>query len=533
MKIPNRIDIVEKTTQPVVAQDRHTTRLAKGASISLIGKMMGRGLYMFGQIILARILGPEAFGLYALGWTIMRIGGFIAPLGLQNGVIRFGSRYWGKEKPALTGVILQSIGLAFISGLLMGGCSYFAAPWLAETIFQKPGLTLVLQRFSLALPLIAGLSVATAATQVSQRMEYTVYVEEITLPAVNLFLILLFCSFGWGLKGATTAAVISFGVAFILVLHYVKKLFFVKLFSFRLALLTTLTNNIDLLIFSIPTALAGIFSISLIWVDRLIIGYFLPAAEVGVYQATSQTSIIFGAILSAFSAIFSPMIANLYYNGETNQLERLFRISAKWGLYLSLPFALIMIVAPGEVLTVVFGSEYAAGAIPLRILTISQLINVGTGAVGYLLIMTGHQNRYLFISGIALIVNIVLNWLFVPLFGLTGAALATTCAIGGLYLTSLIQVRCILGLWPYNRQYRKGLFATMLVTSALFLLNRSGIDSSILYLFLALIISYGMFGTILILLGLDSEDKEFIHPILNMASPTFNRLIRREIPHIK
>ena len=74
-------------------------------------------------------------------------------------------------------------------------------------------------------------------------------------------------------------------------------------------------------------------------------------------------------------------------------------------------------------------------------------------------------------------------------------------------------MRSLLGIWPYDRRYRKGLLATALAAGALFLLGIVDIGSPTITLLLTLVISSGVFGTTLLLLGLDAEDREFIRLI--------------------
>lgn len=504
-----QIENAGNSTQSFVSPHKDITTLARGTSVALIGRVTGRGLHALGQVILARMLGPEAFGLYAIGWTILRITGLIAPLGLHNGVIRFGSHYWRKDPLGLKGVLFQSLGFVLFSSLLMSSALFLLAPWLAEEVFQKPDLTVILRWFALGLPLMAGLKVASAATRITQRMKFAVYAEDLSQPAVNLVLVLFFYLLGWRLLGAVAAIVISFGIAIVLALYYVKHLFS-KTFSARLKSGPSIRK---LLTFSLQASFAGIFILLTFWSARLFIGYFRPAAEVGIYQAIDQVPFLFTMILNAFNAIFSPMIADLYHRREFERLEELFRVSTKWGFYLSLPMFLVVCFAPQEMIIVVFGSEYVSGALPLVILVIAQLINVGTGAVGFLLIMTGRQNHWLVFSSVILFLHIILSLLLIPRWGMTGAALATACSISGLFLGGLFQVKRLLGLWPYDYRYLKVLLSTVLTVAALFLLRFTAGVSPVFNLLLTTTVSGIVFGGTLILLGLDGEDKEFIRLI--------------------
>jgi O-antigen/teichoic acid export membrane protein len=92
-----------------------------------------------------------------------------------------------------------------------------------------------------------------------------------------------------------------------------------------------------------------------------------------------------------------------------------------------------------------FGDEFVAGAPLLRILAIGQFINVATGSVGYLLMMTGHEkdmrNSLLVVAPCSILLSL---WL-IPLYGATGAAVATALAIAGQNLLAVFWVRRRLG----------------------------------------------------------------------------------------
>ncbi len=340
-------------------------------------------------------------------------------------------------------------------------------------------------------------------------MKYEVYTLDLIQPAAGLVLLVLFYLMGLGLFGAVVASVASFAIAFIVALFYVKHLF-PEVFSRQLRS-TPVAKQ--LITFSLPTLLAGIFVNYMLWGDRLLVGFFLSAAEVGIYQAAAQSSIVFAVIIGAFNVIFSPMIPGLHHTREKKRLEELFRVSTKWALYLSLPLYLTICFAPREIMIVVFGPEYVSGFSTLIILSTGQLINAGTGTVGQLLVMTGFQNRWFSLSAVMSFASIALSLLLIPRLGLVGAALGTAGSVSGLFILGLLQVRHCLGLWPYDRRYLKGLLATALSLAALFVLSLIDITSPMFSLMLTLFVSAGVFGSTLLFLGLDSEAWEFIRMI--------------------
>lgn len=484
------------------AGTRDITRLAAGAGISLTGKLLGRGIHVLGQVLLARLLGPASFGLYAIGWTLLRVFGLIAPLGLDRAIIRFVPRYWRRDASGLRSVLLQSFRWAILSGIAVGGALFVGAPWLAERVFHKPDLTIVIRVFSLAFPLMTGLQVAAAATRATKHMKYSVYALEIGQPSANLALVLLVVATGWGLSGAVAAAVLSFGLAFGLAAYYVKSLYPE---AFRSGL-DTFPLSRELFAFSVPASLAGMSVMLSLWVDRLLVGYFRPAADVGVYQACSQVAMVFAVILSAFNTILSPYIADLYQERQLDRLRQLYRVGTRWGLYLSLLVFLVLAVASRDILSVVFGAAYSEGWKALVILASGQLAIAATGATAALMVMTGHQKRWFVLTSSALLLNTLLNVLLVPRWGNEGAATATALSMGSLSLLGVLQVRQVLHLWPYDRRYAKGILATAVSVLVVMLLHAGGIDGP----FWNVLAASVSFPVSLWLFGLEVEDREIV-----------------------
>ena len=493
-----------------IPPNNDVTVLATGAGVTLIGRLIGRIIHVSGQIAMARLLGVEVFGLFALGWTITRILSLITPLGLDKGIVRFGANLWQSKRSSVTGLFRLSMLTSLVSGCLFGTVFFFVSPWLAIKVFENIDLTIVFRSFAVALPFITTLRVAAAATQVSQRMQFAVIAEDFSQPLLTLIFFLFFFATGWQLLGALGATVLSFLCSTILAFYFAKQLFGHQQESNEPAII----SFHRIIRFSLPTAFTGVFLALTIWIDRLFIAYFQPIADVGIYQAVSQSSVLFAIILSAFNAIFSPMIAELYEQKQSSRLRKLYMINTKWGLYCSIPFLLSICFASREILIVLFGSEFANGQYPMLLLAIGQFVNLATGAVGYLLIMTGNQNHWFMLTVVAFLLNIGLNFILIPSFGMVGAAIATSISTSTLFIVGILQVRWKLSLWPYDWRYTKGLVAAS-VTTLLLIVHRFTLDYSMMWVQLMsiMIIALLGFGVTLYLLGLDSEDEEFVRLI--------------------
>ncbi len=485
--------------------------LATGVGLMFGGRILGRTLRVLSQVVLARLLGPVFFGMYAIGWALLSIVGLVAMLGLDNGVIRYATRYWHSDPPRLKGVLVQSLGIAVLAGLLSGCIIYFASPYLASALLREPRLEMVFRWLAPLLGMYVGVTVAAAACRVSKQAQYSIMLEDLIPPAVNLLLVLIFLLMDWGLWGAMLALVVSYGVSTSLIIPFFRRLY-PAIFAPRIT--AVFISPKELMSFALPTSLAIMSGTLMLWADRLLLSYFRPAGEVGIYQAAAQLSALFPMLLSAIVAIFSPMIADLHQRQERAQLNELFKISTKWALYASVPLFLTICFTSRDLMVVVFGPQYAEGATALVILATTQLINAGTGAVGFLLMLTGQQNRWFSISALWLAVDLILNWLLIPALGITGAALATGIAVSGMFIVGLFEVKRSLTLWPYDRRYIKGGVAAVAAVGLMLILGVvAKLGSPVLNLLSMLVTSLGVFTIVLVLLGLDDEDRQFINAL--------------------
>jgi O-antigen/teichoic acid export membrane protein len=482
------------------------TTLAAGASVVLSGRVIGRVFDLATQVVLARTLSPEGFGLYVIGWTIFRMGGITTALGLDNGVLRYAPRYWPADPSGFKGVLKQAIGGAVLSGGIAGVGLFLLAPWIAEHVFRSAPAGGIIRAFGFAFFLYAGLKVTAVATTVSQKMQYAAYAVDITQPVTYFLFVVICATLGLGLEGAVAAGISSFAIAFCLALYYLWRLF-PRILSPEVPA-RWVTK--ELLTFSLPTLCAGTLTLSILWADRLLVGYYLAPAEVGMYHAASQVAMVFAAVLDAFGAVFSPMIAGCFHRGETERLAELFKISTKWGLYLSLPLFLVIIFFSREVMETLFGHAYEQAGSILVLMAVAQLVNVGTGVASRLLILTGYHQQWVWLSAAALMVNILLICFFIPLLGLMGAALGAALSIGGLFLIGLYQVKRSLGLWPYDRRYWKGAVAAGLTAGSLLLYGDMMREFPLVRLLFMIGTSFGVFTTTLIVLGLDKEERELL-----------------------
>ncbi|NEQ79530.1 MAG: oligosaccharide flippase family protein [Moorea sp. SIO2I5] len=426
-------------------------KIAKGAGITFVGKVASTGLKYLTQVTLAQLLGAELFGIYTLGFVIYQFGELFARMGLENGAVRYVSIHHGAgDTRKLKGVLLQAVGLSFVSGLVLGTVLFLASEPIAKSIFGKPGLVPALQLFAIALPFGASMIVGAFATTGFQVTVYLVYIWELLLPFTNLLLAALLCTLGFGLWGTTIAWVIGVIVALAATLYFIRRLFP----AIGNRDIKPIFEGKQLLTFSLPLAFGAFLWLVMIWTDILMLGYFRSATEVGIYRAASQTAFLMTIFSASLNSIFAPIIADLHHRKAIEKMGQIFQATTRWSLSLSVPLFLVVTAARQDILGI-FGAEFVIGGLPLVILGIGQLVRAGTDTATNTLIMSGHQYTKLFGDIGSTIVNIALNVLLIPRWGLMGAAIATGISISGVHLWRMLQVKLVLGIQPFNWSYFK------------------------------------------------------------------------------
>jgi len=142
----------------------------------------------------------------------------------------------------------------------------------------------------------------------------------------------------------------------------------------------------------------------------------------------------------------APHIARLYSAGEMKSLKSIILISTRAVAALSFLVAFVFFVWGEEIIALVFGEEYKAAWMALVVLCLGQLINVCAGPVGQVLNMTGNDKSTIIGASLALVANLILAVMLIPLFGLTGAAVGYSISMAILNLVLLVMVKKKVGI---------------------------------------------------------------------------------------
>lgn len=417
-----------------LGQDKpvRTSGVLHRAQIALFGSGIGGVLAIVNEIICARYLGVNTYGLYAFALVLARIAEVIAAVGLPVATLHFVSIYRDQKMPRrVLGVILASL----LPPLLVGGgftvLLWWFAPVLANAIFDNAKAVPYIQAMAVAIPFMGLSEVLGVITRGFGHAVYYVLIRSLVPPLVFLCALLMITIISvdprWIPAGFAIAMMVAVGVGVAAVL---------KVGGVRLFRLRPEVRPRELYGYSFPVLLNTLMYLVVVCTPILLLGVMQSDKDVGIYRACMQLVIPFDMVLIAFNAAVGHLYPVLERNNRREELALLVGRITLW--MSSLAFAMLLAVSLNRHdLMRLMGPDFVAGANTLAVLAMGHALLCCIGSAGYLLVMSGRQRYETSNAVYAAATAIALNFLLIPGFGTVGAAAATASAC---LLVSILRV---------------------------------------------------------------------------------------------
>ena len=467
--------------------------------------------YLF-KIYVARVLGAEGLGIYALGMTLVGFLGVFNGLGLPQAATRFVAAYSATEQFQRLHDFLRKMSiLLLVANVALALMVVLAGPWLALHVYHAPDLVRYLPFFAVLLA-VGGLSTFCGQILAGyQDVAIRTIVTNFIGSPLNILIGFVALSAGFALRGYLFGQIGSSVVVLLLLMAIVwKKTPLEAKRSPRVAV----TTEREVIWFSAAALGVSLLEFLLTQTDKVLLGVFLRVREVGIYAVAATIVAFVPIMLQSVNQIFAPSIADLHARGDHALLGRLFQTLTKWVIGLTLPLAFVVMIYSRPIM-LLFGPAFGEGWPVLVIGTIGQLINAGVGSVGYLLLMSGNQNRLIRVQAMMAVFMIVVSLALVKPFGIVGAASAAALTNAATNYFCLREVRRALNLSPYNRTYLYLILpAAATFGMALTLkLAAAQLQPQWLWIVIALTASYATFAGLSLLFGLDDDDRMILSAV--------------------
>lgn len=370
--------------------------------VKLLESFFGRGSYLLFTLLFSfvctRLYGAEIFGVYTYAFTLAQILMVLAKAGLNSGLMYSIPKNEHKH-----------VSLSFVTNFIISAIIIILTWIIVDDIYIKIMIPLIW--LISAEQLFFGLYRAEGKIK-----EYYFINGFITMVLRVILIVALYYLTGKNEYSIGIGVFLSF--IFSNVMYFIrhrykfKKILFDKIYlkySFTLVVATmmgTLINKVDI----------------------MMLGNMTTSLDVGIYQITVQVSNILSSLLLIFNTVFAPEISKLFHNNKRVELKKLYIKATRILTFFSFFLVLVLIFGSNFIL-MIFGSEFTNGQNALILRSIGQFISVSVGGVWLMLSMTGEPKFQMYANLVACFVNVVLNFILIPIYGIGGAALASMVTI--------------------------------------------------------------------------------------------------------
>lgn len=396
----------------------HLFRVAKQ---SLVYGLGGAALQLIGLVtfpILAREFEPSTYGVLEIGTAVFAVAVTVVDAGFTSSAQRSYYDHPAAEQlergRVLTTALAATAGFSVVIALALFALREPVSRWLFDE--SRPGLIALIA---------ATIVVANAAAFVRQvfrlRLQPWHFTVSVVLSAVGaaLVIVLAVTVFDRGVDGVFFGLLVgnAIGLGYAL-LGTISA--FAPSFS-RVELVRMLRFGVPLL----PTALA---MWSLMLVDRLMLGRLSNLGEVGQYAAANRVAAVLLLVVTAIATAYGPYALSLY--SEDRELEKRVR-----GRTLTYVTAVVMLVCVGlslfaQELLDILAPTYDRAYRGVLLVSLGG-VALGVGSIAMAGISFTRRTTYFAVLSVAAAaVNIALNFVLIPSFGMVGAAAATAVALG-------------------------------------------------------------------------------------------------------
>lgn len=400
------------------------------SAVNLVGLLLANGLSALGGLVTARVLGAEAVGILAVAFGLVEFGRSLSNFTHNPSILAY------HRDPDVGRVFGTSLVLKVAGSTLFIALAAALDPF-AVRAFDLPPWALTLTSTVIVLGSFPEIGAARleAEHKVVQRNLLLV-----TGPAVGMLAVLLFILAGaYGVYAAiltslvgTVAMSVAFAAAW------------PRPWGFRY------DRKVAGYLFGYGSRIvaSGILAQALIWTDTLMISYLLGHEAAGVYNVVFQLTFVMVVASVSIGTALLPAMSQLAGRGESTDLS--YQRGSLLSLGVSIPVALAYVLA-GPFFLGLYGGEFQDGYASLLILTVFGLAGALAVPAASALTVHGRAGLLTLISLGQALLNVPANYVLIQVWGITGAALATTTVFVAGTLLLWYAVRRTTGAWPFSR----------------------------------------------------------------------------------
>lgn len=435
-----------------------SSSMARGSLINLAGSLVYGVTGFLLIVVVTRQLGTRGAGALLEAIAVFSIVSRSTMAGTDVGLVRFTSRFLARDRAREIGSLyaVALVPVAVVSSLAGLAVFLLADPLgaLLTSGHSHDTLTEYLRVLAPFVPVAALFQAVDGGTRGFGTMVPSVVVDRVGRSSALPLLVLLAAGSGATLVGVAwaapwAAALVPTALWTVVLLRRAERALDARLDATPPDPLARGDLARRFWSFALPRSFAGVFALTITWVDSLLLGAMEGTGAVGVYSAAIRWLIVGNVAGNAVTMAFAPQIARVMTTKGADGARPLFQEASALLLLLAWPaYITAMVFAP--FLLTAFGDGFDDGAAVIAITGVGFLLASAAGPIDMLLLMAGRSRQSLINTAVALVANIGANLLLIPPYGIRGAALAWTLSLVVANGLPLFQMWRGLGVHPFG-----------------------------------------------------------------------------------
>jgi O-antigen/teichoic acid export membrane protein len=437
------------------ARSSDVSHLARGGGLNLIGALVAALGSTLLYVILTRGLDQSTAGAFIESIAIFSILSITGTLGADTGLVWAVSRSLAKDRSRdLRRFVLVAVAPVAVVGLAFAALIWFNADSIARTFGgegHEQTITDIVRVMAPIVPIGSVFLATLGATRGFNTMVPTVVLNRLARSIIQPVAAAVILAAGGTITALTVGWTVPYALGLVVALVWLVRL----LRAHRVAD-STPPRPVRLLAlrfwrFTLPRSFAAIFRVGVQWIDVLLVGAVMTPADAATYAVASRL-LQFGLFVAAsVGQVAQPMFAGLIAAGHRDRAKHVFQTATGWQVAVVWPQYLVASFFAALLLRIVFGGAYVDGAAVVAILAVSTMVGSAAGPVDMLLLMAGKSTWSLWNTGATLAVNIALNLVLIPEYGIVGAAVSWSISRLVANALPLAEVAVHLRLHPFGR----------------------------------------------------------------------------------
>jgi O-antigen/teichoic acid export membrane protein len=471
---------------------RTVRKIAKNTGVIIAGNVIFRLVSLFVIIYLARYLGTDGFGKYSLVFAYLAFFNIITDLGLQQILVREMAR-----KPSTAPKL---IGNAYVIRLLLTVFAVVLSIVIITLLPYPADTTLYVYIASFTLLFISFSDFYATIFQANLAMQYNV-IAKLTFQFVSAGLILWIIFSHGTLAQVLIVLVFSEGIKTLLSYLFSRK-FVRPNFAIDFGLWRYLLKE------CLPLALTSVIIILYFRIDVIMLSMMKGDDAVGIYSAAYRLCDPFSLIPYALMMSLFPLMSGYFKTSEDN-LIKTYTLAFRYLVIIALPVAIGTMFVADKVILLVYGAPFADSSTVLQILIWAVMFGMLQPVFSNILVAIDRQKLIMLSTAFCAAVNIVLNFILIPVMSYNGAAVATVATTIVFLVSIFYFVSKHLQTLPVHKILVKPVIGVLVMGGSMYYLAD-------LSLFILVPLAAGVYlATLLVLRTFSDEDWDLIRKAMS------------------